>query len=70
MIEYIGIPSSTFKLLFRASRDGGNAEAFNRKCNNKGPTLIIIKSKVHGKIFGGFTPCVWGSQDGYINDPE
>lgn len=46
-----------WRLLFRASRDGFTADAFHSKCDNKGPTVTIVKS---GKnIFGGFTEQPW-----------
>ncbi len=32
-----------YKLLFRASQDGDSMETFHEKCDNKGPTLILIK---------------------------
>ena len=47
-------------LLFRASRDGFTTQAFHTKCDNKGPTVTIVKS---GKnIFGGFTENSWKSK--------
>ena len=46
-------------LLFRASRDGFEAAAFHSKCDNKGPTVTIVKSGNH--IFGGFTETSWSS---------
>ncbi len=35
---------STF-LLFRGSDDGFSAKTFHEKCDNKGPTLSIIRSE-------------------------
>ena len=32
-----------YKLLFRASQDGDSIETFHEKCDNKGPTLVLIK---------------------------
>jgi len=32
-----------YKLLFRASQDDDSIETFHEKCDNKGPTLILIK---------------------------
>lgn len=56
------------KLLYRASADGFTAEAFHRKCDNKGPTLIVASSfenphSVSSKkrIFGGFTDIAWST---------
>ena len=46
-----------FRLLFRASRDGFAAATFHSRCDNKGPTVTIVKS---GKnVFGGFTEQSW-----------
>ena len=46
-----------WRLLFRASRDGFAAATFHSKCDNKGPTLTIVKSG--NNIFGGFTEKSW-----------
>ena len=48
-----------WRLLFRASRDGFAAETFHTKCDNKGPTVTIVKSG--SNIFGGFTDVSWAS---------
>ena len=52
-----------FRLIFRGSKDGFTAAAFHLKCDNKGPTFIIIKSE-SGKIFGGYTDIAWTSKNG------
>ena len=44
-------------LLFRASRDGFGTETFHSKCDNKGPTITVVKSG--GYIFGGYTEESW-----------
>ena len=49
-----------WRLLFRASRDGFTAETFHSRCNNKGPTVTIVKSGEN--IFGGFTEQPWKSK--------
>ena len=49
-----------WRLLFRASRDGFAASAFHSKCDNKGPTITVVKSG--GNIFGGFTEKPWASE--------
>ena len=48
------------RLLFRASRDGFAASAFHSKCDNKGPTITVVKSGEN--IFGGFTEQAWASK--------
>ena len=49
-----------WKLLFRASQDGFTAQAFHGRCDNKGPTVTIVKSG--NNIFGGFTENSWKSK--------
>ena len=48
-----------WRLLFRASRDGFKATIFHSKCDNKGPTVTIVKSG--DNIFGGFAEESWSS---------
>ena len=52
-----------WQLLMRASQDGFQAQTFHSKCDNKGPTVTIVKSG--NNIFGGFTEQSWSSK--YIN---
>ena len=49
-----------WKLLFKASQDGFTAQAFHGRCDNKGPTVTIVKSG--NNIFGGFTENSWHSK--------
>ena len=49
-----------WRLLFRASRDGFASSVFHSKCDNKGPTITVVKSG--GNIFGGFTENSWTSK--------
>ena len=51
-----------WRLLFRASRDGFAASAFHSKCDNKGPTVTVVKSGAN--IFGGFTEKPWKNAGG------
>ncbi len=46
------------KLLYRLSRDGASIFNFHSKCDNKGPTLILIESYDQNK-FGGYTSATW-----------
>ena len=47
-----------WKLLYRSSEHGYSAESFHKCCDNKGPTLVVIKSR-EGWIFGGYTTESW-----------
>ena len=46
------------KLLFRGSKDGFSSEQFHNLCDNKGPTLVLVKSRL-GFYFGGFNRSVF-----------
>ncbi len=47
-----------WRLLYRASEHEFSAKSFHECCDNKGPTLVIIKSS-GGWIFGGYTTQSW-----------
>ena len=50
------------ELLFEAKKHNFRSEAFHAACDNKGPTLIVAKSKkVPRCIFGWFTTVEWKS---------
>ncbi|MDR3738356.1 MAG: TLD domain-containing protein, partial [Terracidiphilus sp.] len=53
-------PASAHSLLYRGSRDGMNAAAFHRLCDNKGPTLVLVRCD-KGYVFGGYTGASWES---------
>jgi hypothetical protein len=40
------------------SKNGSSSDDFHEYCDNKGPTLTLIKTKKN-QIFGGFTPLNW-----------
>ena len=50
------IPSDKkLELIFRGSRDSFKAEAYHKKVDNQGPHVVLIISKDHNQIFGGYT---------------
>ncbi|KAF0420603.1 kinase-like protein [Gigaspora margarita] len=52
-----------YKLLIRGSRDGFNPDIFHSKCDNKGPTLTILKIKGQNEVLGGYNPLSWKSKE-------
>ena len=48
---------SDFVLIYRASRDGWHSSNFHALCDNKGPTVTVVKSGDY--IFGGYTDQSW-----------
>jgi TLD len=53
-------PNTTFKLVYKATRDGFTYTSFTKTCYNKGPTLAIIQNS-DGDIFGGYNPESWSN---------
>ena len=47
-----------WKLLYRASEHDNTVDSFHEYCDDKGPTLVVIKSS-GGWIFGGYTTQSW-----------
>ena len=46
------------ELIFKMTENGFTAKDFHHYCDNKGPTLILIKTS-NDEIIGGFTPLNW-----------
>jgi len=59
-------PNSTCSLLYQSSTDGKKPADFHHCCDNKGPTLVLIKSGEY--IFGGYTSQSWESADKFKAD--
>ena len=55
-----------WKLCWRASRDGWNVNTFRSLCDEKGPTITIIR--VGKYIFGGYTSLPWPGK--YCNEVD
>jgi len=47
-----------FESIFNTKENGYNSKDFHKYCDDKEPTLILIKT-TKDKIFGGFTPLNW-----------
>ena len=44
----------------RGSVDGFTCNIFHEKCDNKGPTLTVVKA--NDRVFGGYTKLEWVSE--------
>ena len=51
------------ELIYRSSRDGLSTGKFHNKCDNVGPTLVIIET-TSGGVLGGYTNTSWESNRG------
>jgi hypothetical protein len=56
-----------FQLIYRASRDGGDARTFHDRCDGHANTFSLILS-TNDCIFGGYTPVPWRSRDTAVPD--
>ena len=65
--EKLNKTSIKFELIFKMSEYGPDPINFHKFCDNKGPTLVLVKTK-NNKLFGGFTPLNWRSEGRYLSD--
>ena len=63
IISWLGMGATTkLERLYCASNDGWDSADFHSKCDNKGPTVTVIKC-TDGYVFGGFTSAPWTSEN-------
>ncbi|CAG8662171.1 8841_t:CDS:2, partial [Gigaspora rosea] len=48
-----------FECIYRASEENFNIDKFHENCDNKGPTVVIIKVRNSEEIIGGYNPLDW-----------
>ncbi|CAF4457444.1 unnamed protein product, partial [Rotaria magnacalcarata] len=58
--HFYGKTNQQWELIYKATRDGFDANTFHARCNNKGPTISIIQSN-NNFLFGGYTAIPWTS---------
>ncbi|GBB93831.1 hypothetical protein RclHR1_02240003 [Rhizophagus clarus] len=59
-----------FKLIYRAGREGSNVNNFHDCCDNKGPTVVVIKVQDTNEIIGGYNQLDWRSAKSTGNEPS
>ena len=57
------------ELLYRASRDGWQAQAFHSRCDGQGATVTVIKC-TGGFVFGGYADTSWNSHGDWTRSPQ
>ena len=68
----LGVRRNSLKLttLFNAGDSGWtNVSAFHSSCDNKGPTIVLIRSS-DGKSYGGYTSVSWVGKTCYQQDQK
>ena len=64
--ETLTSASYDYALIYRASRNGWGSANFHSCCDNKGPTVTVVKSGNY--IFGGYTEHPWESGVTFVNE--
>ncbi|CAF1263987.1 unnamed protein product [Rotaria magnacalcarata] len=64
---FYGKTNQKWELIYKATRDGFDANAFHSRCNDRGPTITIIQSN-NNYLFGGYTAIPWTSDNSYKSD--
>jgi hypothetical protein len=65
--EWVG-NHKKFTLLYSATRDGFASNIFHDKCDNKGPTLVVVQNS-NRFLFGGYAADSWDSSGAHKNSP-
>ncbi|MCO4761805.1 MAG: TLD domain-containing protein [Myxococcales bacterium] len=63
--NWYGKSTQQWVLCYRRSVHGASSSTFHSRCNNKGPTMTIIKNNL-GYIYGGYAPVSWKSKGSYV----
>jgi hypothetical protein len=65
-----GARAAAATLLFSSTCDTiADVAAFHDKCDDQGPTLVLVKD-TDGNVFGGFTQQSWSGTKKYVSDPS
>ena len=59
----------TLTLLYSGSTHGWQRSKFHELCDEKGPTITVMKSKA-GRVFGGFAMQSWDSETEWKADEK
>jgi hypothetical protein len=68
-ITYLNNETIKLKLIYKSSKHGYTAKDFHTKCDNKGPTVTVIRTK-DNITFGGFTSINWNDKNEELNDEK
>ncbi|KAF0543318.1 serine-enriched protein [Gigaspora margarita] len=52
-----------FELIYQASRENFSIDKFHESCDDKGPTVTVIKVRNSNEIIGGYNPLYWYEND-------
>ena len=63
---WIGTPGQRWQPCYRKTTNGAASTTFHSLCDNKGPTITVIKLST-GKLIGGYDATSWTSSNGYVS---
>ena len=69
LIDWINKKIIRAQLLYRRTNNDDSYETFHKLCDNKGPTLTLIKA-TDGFIIGGYTPLNWDDHSSWKKDDD
>jgi hypothetical protein len=69
LISQLPMKVLTLTLLYSGSTHGWEISKFHELCDEKGPTITVMKSKA-GRVFGGFAMQSWDSETGDFKADE
>eukprot|EP00742_Colponemidia_sp_Colp-10_P008121 GILJ01008766.1.p1 GENE.GILJ01008766.1~~GILJ01008766.1.p1 ORF type:complete len:718 (-),score=87.57 GILJ01008766.1:39-2192(-) len=67
--SFLPLDYNSLVLLYQTSSHGYSNVDFHRRCDYKGPTLLLVKLST-GHIFGGYTAVSWTGAGCYETDPK
>ncbi len=70
LIKALGGKIFKTKQLYQGSKHGFKYKDFHRLCDNKGPTITLMKVDHNNDCIGGFTAAQWEATDGHGRDPS
>jgi hypothetical protein len=59
-----------FNLLYSTRRYGYSVKKFHDYCDNKGATIVLVKTEISGEIIGGYNPISWGNYNNNIESTD
>ncbi|PRP81201.1 hypothetical protein PROFUN_02035 [Planoprotostelium fungivorum] len=63
--EWLGGGKTLGLRLYKATLHGFKSSDFHQHCDNKGPTVVVIKS-VNDSLFGGYAEASWEARGNYV----
>lgn len=60
---------TTWTRLYKATKETLSAAAFHDSCDNKGPTVSVVRAQ-NGTLAGGYASSAWSSAQNWVRDDD